>query len=67
MKYLFILQDGMGVSNGNSNVAYNKYYLLTYNWLNENCVKRHGLIMGKPDFGLLIDDKCINSEDFFGE
>ena len=39
---------------------------LTQNQLKEWGVKYHELIMGKPHADYFIDDKGINSEDFFG-
>ena len=40
--------------------AHDKYYSLTYSQLSDWGVKFHKLIMGKPSFDLLIDDKAIN-------
>ena len=39
---------------------------LTENQLNDWGVKYHELIMGKPHADYFIDDKGLNSEDFFG-
>lgn len=52
---------------GNAQEAYKKYYYITYKWLNDNGVKRHGLIMGKHEYDRMICDKCFNSEDYFAE
>ena len=38
---------------------------LTQSQLNEWKAKHHKLILGKPQYDLFIDDKNINSEDFF--
>jgi hypothetical protein len=38
---------------------------LTASQLKEWGAKHHNLILGKPQYDLFIDDKNINSEDFF--
>ena len=38
---------------------------VTLRQLEEWGAKYHGLVMGKPAFDLFIDDKNINSEEFF--
>jgi len=43
------------------------YFDLTEKQLNEWCCKYHELKMGKPAFDLFIDDKVINSKDFFND
>ena len=40
---------------------------LTESQLSEWGAKYNGLVLGKPIYDLFIDDKNINSEDFFGE
>lgn len=42
-----------------------KWFHVTYNQLNEWGCKYHELKMGKPSYDLFIDDKNINSEEFF--
>ena len=41
------------------------WFHTTYQWLVDNGCKFHELRMGKPYYDLFIDDKHINSEDFF--
>ena len=41
------------------------WFEITYNQLKEWGCKFHELKMGKPAYDLFIDDKNINSEDFF--
>lgn len=41
--------------------AINKYWHLTYSQLMKWGIKFHLLIMGKPHFDMLIDNKAINS------
>lgn len=38
---------------------------ITENQLNEWNCKRHNIIFNKPDYDIYIDDKSINSKDFF--
>jgi hypothetical protein len=38
---------------------------LTTEQLNSWGCKRHGLVLGKPDYDILIDDKSIHPKDFF--
>jgi|TARA_R110002051_G_scaffold231183_3_gene293148 hypothetical protein len=38
---------------------------VTLRQLEEWGARHHGLVMGKPAFDLFIDDKNINSEEFF--
>jgi hydroxymethylpyrimidine pyrophosphatase-like HAD family hydrolase len=38
---------------------------VTFNQLKNWGVKFHELIMDKPDYDLFVDDKCINTKDFF--
>jgi hypothetical protein len=40
---------------------------LTTDQLDQWGAKRHGLKLGKPQYDLFIDDKNINSEDFFND
>ena len=40
---------------------------LTANQLEEWGAKHHDLKLGKPHYDVFIDDKAINSRDFFGD
>ena len=40
---------------------------LTTDQLNEWGAKHHALKLGKPPYDVFIDDKAINSRDFFGD
>lgn len=40
---------------------------LTTDQLNEWGAKHHDLKLGKPHYDVFIDDKAINSRDFFGD
>jgi len=52
---------GMSIFKGNVARVYDNLYALTKNQLKEWGVKHHDLIMGKPHYDILIDDKVINS------
>lgn len=45
--------------------ATNKYWHLTYSQLIKWGIKFDELIMGKPDFDIIIDDKAFNSRHIF--
>jgi len=49
----------MGRSNENVKLVKKKYYKKTYNQLKSWNLKFHQLIMGKPSYDLLVDDKSI--------
>ena len=53
----------MGKNNGNINDAYSEGYLFTKNQITDWGLKFHKLILGKPEYDLVIDDKSI----FFNE
>jgi hypothetical protein len=46
-------------------VTQKNWFQITLNQLNEWECKFHELRMGKPNYDLFIDDKNINSEDYF--
>jgi hydroxymethylpyrimidine pyrophosphatase-like HAD family hydrolase len=50
----------MGRSNENCKIANKKGFLLTKNQLKKWRVCHHSLIMGKPSYDILIDDKSWN-------
>jgi hypothetical protein len=56
---------GMGRYEDDSQKAKNKFYDLTKMQLNIWGCKYHHLILGKPSADYYIDDKAINSNDFF--
>ena len=53
----------MGRTNNNYKKAYELGYELTHNQLCEWNLKFDKLILGKPSFDLLIDDKAFNYSD----
>ena len=56
---------GMNSMNGDIQQCYEKYFTLTSKQLKNWNVKYHELILGKPSYDLIIDDKAINSETYF--
>jgi hypothetical protein len=56
---------GMGRYNDDAKKASEKFYQLTKMQLNIWGCKYHELILGKPSADYYIDDKGINSNDFF--
>ena len=56
---------GMGTYNDDSNLADSRWRNLTELQLKIWGCKYHKLIMGKPSADYYIDDKAINSNDFF--
>lgn len=53
---------GMTQFQGDESAVYAMLYKKTVKWLKENNVKFHELRMGKIHFDLLIDDKCVDSQ-----
>ena len=53
----------MGRNKENRNLVKKKYYKETFNQLSLWGVKFHELIMGKPSYDMLIDDKSHNPKD----
>lgn len=64
---IYYTARGMGTSSNNRDAAYDKYYHLTKNQLNDWGVKYHELWLGKPSGDVYIDDRGINATDFFGD
>jgi len=56
---------GMGRSGNNPRVAYELFFQLTKNQLEEWGVKHHSLMLGKPAADFYVDDKGIRDVDFF--
>jgi len=56
---------GMGRYNDDANKSREKFYSLTKMQLDLWGCKYHELILGKPSADYYIDDKAINSNDFF--
>jgi hypothetical protein len=56
---------GMGSRHDNQIKAINKYYSFTEQQLQSWGLKYHTLILGKPSADFYIDDKGVESEDFF--
>ena len=50
----------MGRSNENVNIAKKRAYQLTYKQLKDWNVKYHRLIVGKPSFDYIVDDKSVD-------
>jgi hypothetical protein len=56
---------GMGSTNNNQIEAITRYYSFTQRQLELWGLKYHFLILGKPSADFYIDDKGIESENFF--
>ena len=63
---VFYTARGMGRFDGDGQKAHEAFYDLTYNQLKSWGGKFDELLMGKLHAHYFIDDKGINSEDFFG-
>lgn len=57
---------GMGEFGGSIHNAHKKWYNYTMNQLNEWGCKYTHVILGKYSGDIYIDDKGVNSDDFFG-
>tara|TARA_X000000950_G_C13828190_1_gene624928 strand:+ start:864 stop:1094 length:231 start_codon:yes stop_codon:yes gene_type:complete len=53
----------MGRTNGNVEKAYKIGYKFTFSQLKKWGVNFHTLILGKPSYDLLVDDKAYNYDD----
>lgn len=62
---IYLTARGMGRFNDNVDLAKEAFYDLTENQLKSWGCKYHKLILGKPSGDYYIDDKGINSDDFF--
>lgn len=56
---------GMGTLNGDVPRVYEVWYELTFNQMTEFGVRFHQLFMGKTHADVYVDDKGINSVDWF--
>ena len=54
---------GMSMYKGDLYIVHDELYEFTYNQMKEFGVKFHELILGKPAYDFIIDDKAINSKD----
>ena len=65
-KIVYLTARGMGRHGDSRMLAHKEFYDLTYNQLVSWGCKFHELHMGKPSGDFYIDDKGINSNEFFG-
>jgi hypothetical protein len=63
---IYLTARGMGRSGDNSDLATRMFYELTRHQLDRWGCKYHKLMLGKPSGDYYIDDKGINSNEFFG-
>tara|TARA_B100000073_G_C23403688_1_gene440303 strand:+ start:91 stop:477 length:387 start_codon:yes stop_codon:yes gene_type:complete len=61
-KIIIYTARGMSTFCGNVQKIYSELYEITKTQLREWGVKHHELIMGKPHYDIIIDDKALNSE-----
>ena len=62
---IYMTARGMGRSNNNPHAAIQEFYMFTALQLVDWGCKYHHLFLGKPAGDFYIDDKGLNSEDFF--
>lgn len=62
---IYFTARGMGSSGGNVLLAYLRWWCLTKKQLRDWGAKHHTLRLGKPAGDFYIDDKAINSGEFF--
>jgi hypothetical protein len=62
---IYLTARGMGRYGDNASLAKRMFYELTKDQLNRWECKYHKLMLGKPSGDYYIDDKGINSNDFF--
>ena len=58
----FYTARGMGRYNNDADLAIGHFYDLTWKQLTEFGFKFHGLILGKPNYDVLVDDKAYNPD-----
>jgi len=63
---VYLTARGMGRYNDNSDLAEQDFYNFTADQLEKWGCKYTKLMLGKPSGDYYIDDKGINSNDFFG-
>lgn len=64
---IYLTARGMGRTNNNQDLSKKFFYDFTTNQLNKWGCKYHELFLGKPSGDFYIDDKGINSNDFFSK
>lgn len=64
-RIIYFTARGMGRYDNNVNLAKARFYEITELQLRLWGCKYHDLILGKPSGDYYIDDKGINSDDFF--
>ena len=64
---IYLTARGMGRYNNDENLAKARFYEITELQLRLWGCKYHSLILGKPSGDYYIDDKGINSDEFFGD
>lgn len=64
---VYLTARGMGRYNDNSQLVEQEFYELTSDQLETWGCKYHKLMLGKPSGDFYIDDKGINSNEFFGD
>ena len=64
-KYYIIIFTArfMGIEKGNVNNVYNRGYNFTFEQCISWSLKFHKLILGKPEYDIIIDDKHFNYND----
>lgn len=63
---IYLTARGMGRFKNSRTLSYQNFYEFTYDQLILWKCKFHELHMGKPSGDYYIDDKGINSDEFFG-
>tara|TARA_Y100001970_G_scaffold28001_1_gene34280 strand:- start:168 stop:497 length:330 start_codon:yes stop_codon:yes gene_type:complete len=63
---VYLTARGMGRFDQDRDMAIETFYTFTKNQLDSWGCKYHRLFLGKPSADYYIDDKGINSDDFFG-
>ena len=64
-RIVFLTARGMGRSNNNRELAYELFYDLTTQQLEQWGVKYHQLFLGKPSGDIYVDDKGVKDVKFF--
>ena len=58
---------GMNYFKGDVQKCYDMWYKFTEKQLNLWNCKYHQLLLGKPTYDKWVDDKCVNSDSYFGK
>jgi phosphatidate phosphatase PAH1 len=64
---IYLTARGMGRHKNNADLARKEFYEFTEIQLSLWGCKYHELFLGKPSGDYYIDDKGVNSDDFFGD